>query len=687
MIEGIKLKNWKTHYDSSFEFEKGTNVLVGPMGSGKSSVMDAVCFALFGTFPSLKSRRVSIEEVIMTKPYQAEEAIVELAFSYNGKGYKVERKIKKKGSTEAKIWCEGKVLAGPKPKDVNKVVEKAIEINYNLFSRAVYSEQNEIDSFLRLTPSERKTKFDELLDLQRYDIVRGNAVTASNRIKTMVKDKTVLVKEQKDSLDKDGEKELLKRIEKKEKENKELEEKGKEKALKAEKLMKEIKGLEEKEKEFRKLKEELGGKKATGTELEKGVEETKKEAGGKSLEEIKKEQERLTGKIKELEKKALDLKEKEEVERKKKTEFGKEGALSQRKVKELNEHLKEFKGLGAECPTCRQKLEVKTREQLVQETEEGIKKATAKFEEGMKKEAETNTVIEKLKKEFEKTVAEKEKAREEEIKLEQLKEAIVKLAEKEKQAEDVRKEITVLEKKFKEIDFNEKELLEKRKTAIETKAFAESAKKEIEANLQLVKEMKTGIERIEKTKKQIGEWEEKIKVLESSSEKVGFFVNSLTAAQSELREMLIATINEAMHDIWQRIYPYKDYVSAKMDVEKGSYELKAKEKGGNWVRVEGILSGGERSAAAICIRIAFSLVLTRNLSWLILDEPTHNLDSNAVETLGKMMQLHLPSIVEQVFVITHNDEMKKAASGSLYILEREKDEDAATKPVLAPIEK
>jgi len=51
-------------------------------------------------------------------------------------------------------------------------VEKAIEINYNLFSRAVYSEQNEIDSFLRLSPKDRKTKFDELLDLQKYEAVR-----------------------------------------------------------------------------------------------------------------------------------------------------------------------------------------------------------------------------------------------------------------------------------------------------------------------------------------------------------------------------------------------------------------------------------------------------------------------------------------------------------------------------------
>jgi len=49
----------------------------------------------------------------------------------------------------------------------------------------------------------------------------------------MAKDKAALVKEQKDSLDKEGEKELLKRIELKEKENEELESKAKEKTAEA----------------------------------------------------------------------------------------------------------------------------------------------------------------------------------------------------------------------------------------------------------------------------------------------------------------------------------------------------------------------------------------------------------------------------------------------------------------------
>jgi len=184
----------------------------------------------------------------------------------------------------------------------------------------------------------------------------------------------------------------------------------------------------------------------------------------------------------------------------------------------------------------------------------------------------------------------------------------------------------------------------------------------------------------------VEEVEAKLAAINESVSKMSYFVNSLLATQKELRSMLIATINEAMHDIWQKIYPYQDFVSAKMDVAEGSYELRVKEKNGNWVRVEGILSGGERSAAAICIRIAFSLVLARNLSWLILDEPTHNLDSNAVGTLGEMMKSHLPLLVEQIFVITHDNEMKKAASASLYVLERDKNNEGITKPVAVPIE-
>jgi len=71
-------------------------------------------------------------------------------------------------------------------------------------------------------------------------------------------------------------------------------------------------------------------------------------------------------------------------------------------------------------------------------------------------------------------------------------------------------------------------------------------------------------------------------------------------------------------------------------------------------------------------------VLAQNLSWLILDEPTHNLDTNAVEVMSEIMKEHLPQLVEQIFIITHDKEMERAASSTIHVLERDKGEESYT---------
>lgn len=686
MIESVRLRNWKTHLDSSFEFGKGTNVLVGKMGSGKTSVMDAICFALFGTFPSLNARRLSLEEVIMGKPQAMDEAHVELAFSYAGKKYSVERRIRKRGSSEAKIFCDGKPVAGPKPRDVNQAVEKAIEINYNLFSRAVYSEQNEIDNFLRLSPRERKAKFDELLDLERYERVRANAVTALNRLKALGSDKARFLEEVKAGLDKAQEKDLVKRLEKKKSEVEETERNAGERKGELAAKEEEVKKLEGLEKRFRELKEEISEKRAALNELEKTLRETREESRGKGLGQAEEEEKGLLEELKGLEKGLEKGKDLERELREKKNELGKRTALEQSRAEELGKHLEELKALGAECPLCRQKLEEKTREELLEETGRKMKQATAGMEKALKEEAENNSALESAERAIEERQEKRQAVNERALKARNLVESLKRLEGKERDARALKEGLERLERNLGEVGFDEKTLLEKRNLLVEEKAAISSALKEAESGKALMAELNARLEAIEKSKRQVEELGESVKAIGEASEKMGYFVNSLLSAQAELRETLIATINEEMDDIWKRIYPYRDLVSAKMHVEGGSYELRARERNGNWVRVEGILSGGERSAAAICIRVAFSLVLTRNLRWLILDEPTHNLDEAAVGTLGKMMKEYLPSMVEQVFVITHDNEMKKASSASLYLLEREKDEDAVTRPVLMPKE-
>jgi exonuclease SbcC len=193
VIDGISLHNWKSHEDTHFRFGKGTNILVGPMGSGKSTVLDALCFSLFGNFPALQHKRVKLSEVIMNRPAKKEEAWVKVEFTWQGSKYEVERRIDSEGGSEARISREGKLIQGPQPQRVNEEVERLLRIDYDLFTRAVYSEQNGIDYFLTLGRGDRKKQIDELLGISKFEVMRSNLSTVLNRMKGMQDDKRTLL--------------------------------------------------------------------------------------------------------------------------------------------------------------------------------------------------------------------------------------------------------------------------------------------------------------------------------------------------------------------------------------------------------------------------------------------------------------------------------------------------------------
>ena len=276
MIKKIRLHNWKSHKDSEFEFNKGTNVLTGIIGAGKSTVVEAMCYCLFGTYPALNSKSVALNEIIMNKPNQTEEAKVELEFDYNGKDYFVQRTVfLGKNSNQGKLLENGILIAGPKPKEVTEKIEEILEMDYDLFSRAVYSEQNQIDFFLKLSPGERKKKFDEILGLDRYEKARKTNVSVMNRIKKMTEDRKEMINKNASLIDENELKKLEAKKEEKIQKAKELEETKIKEKEELEKHIKEMKILEEKEKKFLQLNEKIIKAKSKITEAEKRFNELK----------------------------------------------------------------------------------------------------------------------------------------------------------------------------------------------------------------------------------------------------------------------------------------------------------------------------------------------------------------------------------------------------------------------------
>jgi len=183
MITRIKLKNFRSHEESELNFSDGTNVLVGILGSGKSTIMNAISFGLFGTFPDIQARKIKLDDIIMNKPTVKEQAEVEVEFDVDGTTYSVMRTIEKgKGTTYSEIREGDKLLDSPNSQRVTELVEKILKVNYDLFSKAIYSEQNALDYFLTLPRGERMRKIDNLLTIDKFEKARSSAVSLMNKL-------------------------------------------------------------------------------------------------------------------------------------------------------------------------------------------------------------------------------------------------------------------------------------------------------------------------------------------------------------------------------------------------------------------------------------------------------------------------------------------------------------------------
>ncbi|GGK39459.1 hypothetical protein GCM10010124_35200 [Pilimelia terevasa] len=167
--------------------------LVGPTGSGKSTVLDAVCFALYGTVPRWGDRRAVGNALAPS----ATEARVRLCFESAGSRYVASRVVRRDGKgrvTTAHAGLEllppgfdlrrldeglspqdlGEVLAGT-PGEMDAAVLAAVGLPYEQFTRCVVLPQGAFAEFLHARPAARQEMLVSLLGLEVYEQIRVQA--------------------------------------------------------------------------------------------------------------------------------------------------------------------------------------------------------------------------------------------------------------------------------------------------------------------------------------------------------------------------------------------------------------------------------------------------------------------------------------------------------------------------------
>ena len=147
--------------------------LTGPTGAGKSSIIDGMCFALYGSVPRLDRRTVA--PVISTGK---NEARIRFDFTIGEKAYTAVRVVRRTptGATtkEARLEAGGETLAGDADA-VTAAAEKVLGLGFEQFTKSVVLPQGDFARFLHDKPSARQELLVKLLELGVYERMRGEA--------------------------------------------------------------------------------------------------------------------------------------------------------------------------------------------------------------------------------------------------------------------------------------------------------------------------------------------------------------------------------------------------------------------------------------------------------------------------------------------------------------------------------
>jgi DNA repair exonuclease SbcCD ATPase subunit len=157
---------------------ESSTLIVGANGSGKSTMLDALCFGLFG-----KPFR-SVNKPQLVNAINQRDAVVEIEFDTGNKSYKIVRGLK---PNLFEIYCNGSMLSqNAAVKDYQEHLEKFIlKLNYKSFTQIVILGSASFTPFMQLSSADRRQIIEDLLDIQIF-----------SRMNSVLKDKLNLIKEQ-----------------------------------------------------------------------------------------------------------------------------------------------------------------------------------------------------------------------------------------------------------------------------------------------------------------------------------------------------------------------------------------------------------------------------------------------------------------------------------------------------------
>ena len=244
-VRSLSIRNYRSIkvLDVSFP-ESGLIGIVGHNGAGKSSLLEAIGWGLYGT----QAIRGKIDGLTTTGAKG--KCSVSMEFDHGEGGpYLIKRTLK-----DAKLKRGGKEIA-VMTSGVNSKVEKLLNMDYRAFYTSIFTKQGGLSSFTDMTAGQKQETVERLLEVSKVKDARIKIGTEARALENQLHGKRVAIQSEDEVIDKISNlKQIIEQLKKREKELEVLKKESEKNKIEIDKKLKEVEG---KQKLFQKAKEEL----------------------------------------------------------------------------------------------------------------------------------------------------------------------------------------------------------------------------------------------------------------------------------------------------------------------------------------------------------------------------------------------------------------------------------------------
>jgi exonuclease SbcC len=163
-LNSIRLLNFRQHADTALSFESGLTGIIGANGTGKSTILEAIAWALYGS----NAARGNRDSIKFLRAPQRAPVRVELEFELGAHQYRVIRSL-----TNAELYLDrGAAPIANSTTGVNDVLRRRLGMSREEFFNTYFTGQKELSVMAAMRPSEREEFLSQLLGYGRIDVAR-----------------------------------------------------------------------------------------------------------------------------------------------------------------------------------------------------------------------------------------------------------------------------------------------------------------------------------------------------------------------------------------------------------------------------------------------------------------------------------------------------------------------------------